>query len=132
MCVCMTYILPVYISLPSNSSAPTLVPPSISKTQILKVGEDEALQNGSHNQMSTYVAEAEGLNKIEDLQQHSNNDIYEKCIKILETFFGVDEEEEMANIAPEMAEGGNQFAFSAPTGMDDGNNGGAPTFDFSG
>lgn len=82
--------------------------------------------------MSTYVAEAEGLNKIEDLQQHSNNDIYEKCIKILETFFGVDEEEEMANIAPEMAEGGNQFAFSAPTGMDDGNNGGAPTFDFSG
>ena len=56
--------------------------------------------------MSTYVAEAEGLNKIEELQQHSNNDIYEKCIKILETFFGVDEEEEMANIVPEMAEGG--------------------------
>ena len=78
--------------------------------------------------MSTYVAEAEGLNKIEELQQHSNNDIYEKCIKILETFFGVDEEEEMANIAPEMADG--QFAFSAPTGMDDGNNGGA-AFDFS-
>jgi hypothetical protein len=82
--------------------------------------------------MSTYVAEADGLNKIEELQQHSNNDIYEKCIKILETFFGVDEEEEMANIAPDMAEGGNQFAFSAP--MDDGANGGgaAPTFDFSG
>ena len=35
----------------------------------------------------------------------------------------------MANIAPEMAEGGGQFAFSAPQGMDDGN-GGAPTFDF--
>ena len=97
--------------------------------QILKVGEDEAIATGNHNQMSTYVAEAEGLNKIEELQQHSNNDIYEKCIKILETFFGVDEEEEMANIAPEMAEGGNQFAFSAP--MDDGN---APAegFDFSG
>ena len=129
MCVYDLYLACI-ISLPSNSVPATLVPPSTSKTQILKVGEDEALQNGSHNQMSTYVAEAEGLNKIEDLQQHSNNDIYEKCIKILETFFGVDEEEEMANIAPEMAEGGNQFAFSAPTGMDDGNNGGAPTFDF--
>ena len=83
--------------------------------------------------MSTYVAEAEGLNKIEELQQHSNNDIYEKCIKILETYFGVDEEEEMANIGPEMAEDGNQFAFSAPSaqGMDDGGNS-APTFDFSG
>merc|ERR1711957_1001303 len=64
---------------------------------ILKVGEDEATSTGTHNQMSTYVAEAEGLNKIEELQQHSNNDIYEKCIKILEAYFGVDEEEEMAN-----------------------------------
>lgn len=102
---------------------------------ILKVGEEEAAATGTHNQMSTYVAEAEGLNKIEDLQQHSNNDIYEKCIKILETFFGVDEEEEMANIAPETAEGGGQFAFSAPPagGMDEGDgSGAAPTFDFSG
>ena len=100
--------------------------------QILKVGEDEAVATGTHNQMSTYVAEAEGLNKIEELQQHSNNDIYEKCIKILETFFGVDEEEEMANIVPEMAEGGNQFAFSAPTQVMDDDGGSAPTFDFSG
>ena len=97
--------------------------------QILKVGEDEAVATGSHNQMSTYVAEAEGLNKIEELQQHSNNDIYEKCISILEKFFGVDEEEEMANIAPE--EAGGQFAFSAPSGMDDGTGGGGG-FDFSG
>lgn len=95
---------------------------------ILKIGQDEADSTGTHNQMSTYVAEAEGLTKIEDLQHHSNNDIYEKCVKILETYFGVDEEEELPDIAPEMADG--QFAFSAPTGMDDGN-GSAPTFDFS-
>ena len=89
------------------------------------MGEDKA---------TTTVAEAEGLNKIKVLQQYSNNDINEKCIKVLETFFGVDEEEEMVNIAPEMVEGGNQFAFSAPTqGMEDGNgNGVAATFDFSG
>ncbi|KAL3772551.1 hypothetical protein ACHAWU_006749 [Discostella pseudostelligera] len=100
---------------------------------ILNVGEDEANATGSHNQMATFVAEAEGLNKIEELQQHSNNDIYEKCVKILETFFGVDEEEEMANIVPDMAEDGNQFAFSAPSnGMDDEDGGSAPTFDFSG
>ena len=103
--------------------------------QILKVGKDEATATGSHNQMSTYVAEAEGLNKIEDLEQHSNNDIYQKCIKVVETFFGVDEEEEMANIAPDVIEGGDQFAFSAPTkgGMDvAGGNSVAPAFDFSG
>lgn len=106
---------------------PLQSPPPFS--QILKVGQDEADSTGTHNQMSTYVAEAEGLTKIEDLQHHSNNDIYEKCVKILETYFGVDEEEELPDIAPEMADG--QFAFSAPTGMDDGN-GSAPTFDFSG
>merc|ERR1719253_1189590 len=96
---------------------------------ILKVGEDEALATGSHNQMSTYVAEAEGLNKIEELQQHSNNDIYEKCVKILETYFGVDEEEEMADLAPAEAEGGGHFAFAAPT-ADGGGGGDAPAFDF--
>ena len=80
--------------------------------------------------MATYVAEAEGLTKIEELQHHANNDIYEKCVKILEMYFGVDEEEELSNIVPEMAEGGAQFAFSAPQGMDDGE--GGATFDFSG
>merc|ERR1719287_184262 len=97
---------------------------------ILKVGEDEAVASGTHNQMSTYVAEAEGLTKIEELQQHSNNDIYEKCVKILETYFGVDEEEEMADLAPAEAEGGGQFAFAAPT-ADGGGGGDAPAFDFS-
>jgi hypothetical protein len=78
--------------------------------------------------MSTFVAEAEGLTKIEDLQQHSNNDIYEKCIKILETYFGVEDEEEMPQLAPQMVEGGDQFAFGAGGAME----GETPTFDFSG
>lgn len=92
---------------------------------ILKVGEQDMLLTGQPNQMATFIAEAEGLNKIEMLQQHENNDIYEKCIKILETYFGVEEEEEMANLAPGMAEGGETFAFGA---SGDGMQGG---FDFS-
>lgn len=102
---------------------------------ILKIGEEEAKQTATHNQMATYIAEAEGLTKIEELQQHSNNDIYEKCIKILETYFGVEDEDEMEQLAPQMNAGGDQFAFSAP--MQDDNNGGADgagtpqTFDFS-
>lgn len=94
---------------------------------ILKVGESESKETGTHNLMATYIAEAEGLTKVEELQQHENNEIYEKCIKILETYFGVEDEEEMAGLAPEMADGGNQFAFNAPTSMD-----GQPKFDFSG
>jgi len=91
---------------------------------ILKVGEEEAKATNGQNQMAVFISEAEGLNKIEDLQQHSNNDIYEKCIKILETYFGVEEEEEMAGLAPTME--GHTFGF----GMDQGQE--APgTFDFS-
>eukprot|EP00590_Aulacoseira_subarctica_P009947 CAMPEP_0172418440 /NCGR_PEP_ID=MMETSP1064-20121228/4932_1 /TAXON_ID=202472 /ORGANISM="Aulacoseira subarctica , Strain CCAP 1002/5" /LENGTH=543 /DNA_ID=CAMNT_0013157381 /DNA_START=41 /DNA_END=1672 /DNA_ORIENTATION=- len=92
---------------------------------ILKVGEQDMILTGQPNQMATFIAEAEGLNKIEMLQQHENNDIYEKCIKILETYFGVEEEEEMANLAPGMGEGGDTFAFGA---SGDGMQGG---FDFS-
>jgi len=90
---------------------------------ILKVGDDDAKYTNGHNQMATLIAEAEGLTKIEELQNHSSNDIYEKCIKILETYFGVEEEEEMQGIAPGME--GDQFTFAAP--ME-----GGQSFDFSG
>merc|ERR1719343_332765 len=90
---------------------------------ILKVGEEESKNTGQPNAMAIFVSEAEGLNKIEDLQQHPNNDIYEKCIKILETYFGVEDEEEMAGLAPQME--GNTFGF----GMDQQQTPG--TFDFT-
>eukprot|EP00586_Coscinodiscus_wailesii_P000077 CAMPEP_0172478006 /NCGR_PEP_ID=MMETSP1066-20121228/1680_1 /TAXON_ID=671091 /ORGANISM="Coscinodiscus wailesii, Strain CCMP2513" /LENGTH=564 /DNA_ID=CAMNT_0013237173 /DNA_START=29 /DNA_END=1723 /DNA_ORIENTATION=- len=95
---------------------------------ILKVGDQDAKVSGTHNQMTTFIAEADGLVKIEELQQHNNNDIYEKSIKILETYFGVEDEEEMPALAPQMVEGGAQFAFAPPT-MD---MGGQAQFDFSG
>jgi importin subunit alpha-6/7 len=93
---------------------------------ILKIGDQDAKATGTHNMMATYIAEADGLNKIEDLQHHSNNDIYDKAIKLLETYFGVEEEEEMPALAPTME--GNQFTFSAPGQMD----GVQQNFDFSG
>jgi hypothetical protein len=37
--------------------------------------------------MSTFVAEAEGLNKIKKLQQHHNKKINKKCVEILERLF---------------------------------------------
>lgn len=90
---------------------------------ILKVGDDDVKRGAlPNNPMATYIAEAEGLTKIEELQQHSNNDIYEKCIKILETYFGVEDEEEMETIVPDSTD--QQFTFSAPDA------GQAQTFDF--
>jgi importin subunit alpha-6/7 len=93
---------------------------------ILKVGEEDSKNTGGQNPMAVFISEADGLNKIEELQQHSNNDIYERCIKILETYFGVEDEEEMAEIAPTMQ--GDQFGF----GMDQQGGGPGGAFDFSG
>lgn len=92
---------------------------------ILKIGEEDAKKTNAPNVMMQYITEAEGVPKIEELQQHTDNRIYERCVRILETYFGGAEEEEMAEIAPEMD--GAQFTFSAPDIDQGGNN-----FDFSG
>ncbi|XP_052298146.1 importin subunit alpha-2-like [Citrus sinensis] len=56
---------------------------------ILKVGEAEKNTDniGDVNQYAQLVEEAEGLEKIENLQSHDNNDIHEMSVKILETYW---------------------------------------------
>jgi importin subunit alpha-1 len=90
---------------------------------ILKVGE--ALRaDGAPNQYAQFIDEAEGLEKIENLQNHNNNDIYDKAVKIMEEYFGLEDEEDQ-NLAPALDTSANQFAFNQPA---------APTggFDFGG
>lgn len=68
---------------------------------ILKVGEIEKNLGdlGAGNPYAALIDEAEGLDKIEELQNHNNEEIYEKAVNILETFFDV-EEGEVENLAP--------------------------------
>lgn len=56
---------------------------------ILKVGEAEKVKGntGDINIYAQMIDDAEGLEKIENLQSHDNNEIYEKAVKILETFW---------------------------------------------
>lgn len=64
---------------------------------ILKVGDREAKQIGSgYNEMAALVAELGGLQKLEELQNHKNEDIYNKVVKMIEAYFGVEEEAEGA------------------------------------
>ena len=73
-----------------------------SDIKIIKVileGLENILENGEiseelHNK-NTYVLQIEkagGLEKLEKLQQHPNDEIYESAIKILERFFGAEED----------------------------------------
>ena len=63
--------------------------------------EKELAGAGGSNPYAQLVDEAEGLDKIEELQNHSNEDIYDKAVNILETFFDV-EDGEVENLAPQV------------------------------
>jgi len=64
---------------------------------ILKVGEaDKSIGNtGDVNLYAQMIDDAEGLEKIENLQSHDNTEIYEKAVKILETYWLEEEDETM-------------------------------------
>jgi HEAT repeat protein len=94
---------------------------------ILKVGdaEAEAAAHGAANPYATLVDEAEGLDKIEELQNHSNEDIYEKAVAILEAYFDV-EDGEVENLAPGVDAAAGTYTFGqAPGGGAGGFGGGA-------
>lgn len=79
---------------------------------ILKVGEAEKnMGTGDVNCYAQLVEEAEGLEKIENLQSHDNNEIYEKAVKILETYW-LEEEDDIVvsgdGPQPDFQFGGNE------------------------
>jgi len=82
---------------------------------ILKVGERDSKSAGTTNSFATLIEEADGLDKIEALQNHQNNDIYEKAVKILETYFAAEEDDN--TLAPAMDANQNfQFGTAPPPG----------------
>lgn len=64
---------------------------------ILKIGEvEKCLGNtGGVNYYAQLVDEAEGLEKIENLQSHDNHEIYEKAVKILESYWLEEEDDNL-------------------------------------
>jgi importin subunit alpha-1 len=63
-------------------------------------------------QVPSLVDEADGLDKLENLQEHENQSVYEKAVRLIETYFGSDDDEEGENIAP--ASDGATFSFGLP------------------
>jgi len=56
------------------------------------------------------------LDKIEALQNHSNMQVYDKVVDILETFFGAEEEDDQ-NIAPNVNSSSTAFNFGVQAAM---------------
>ena len=61
------------------------------------------------------MEDCHGLDKLEGLQRHENEEIYDKAVKILKTYFDSEEEETLA-LAPEVATGGATFGFGNGAG----------------
>ncbi|KAL1312926.1 hypothetical protein HN51_039503 [Arachis hypogaea] len=85
---------------------------------ILKVGEadKEMGHNGGINIFAQMVDECEGLDKIENLQTHDNNEIYERAVKILERYWAEDElEVEQSQNGGDGTQQGFSFGTNHPT-----------------
>eukprot|EP01023_Acetabularia_acetabulum_P017932 TRINITY_DN1901_c2_g1_i2.p1 TRINITY_DN1901_c2_g1~~TRINITY_DN1901_c2_g1_i2.p1 ORF type:complete len:546 (+),score=122.34 TRINITY_DN1901_c2_g1_i2:163-1800(+) len=69
---------------------------------ILQVGESRKNQGGpdARNVFVGYVEDADGVSKLEELQNHQHEDVYKKAVKLLETFFETEQEEVEAAVAP--------------------------------
>jgi len=86
---------------------------------LLKVGEKDSKETGN-NEYVLAIEEHRGVDNIESLQNHPNNEIYEKAVSILETYFQAEEEDQ--NTAPNVNTT-NHFTFDAGSG-------GSSTFHF--
>jgi HEAT repeat protein len=77
---------------------------------VLAVGKAacEQLSNLKENPYLKLVEEVDGLTKIENLQHDTSDDIYRKAVKLLETYFPV--EEDLMDSGASMPQGGFNFA----------------------
>ncbi|XP_066456662.1 importin subunit alpha-3 isoform X2 [Eleutherodactylus coqui] len=75
-------------------------------SNILKMADDEA------ETIANLIEECGGLEKIEQLQSHENEDIYKLAFEIIDQFFSSDDIDEDASLVPETRQGGT-FNFNS-------------------
>uniref|UniRef100_A0A8C9NDT8 Importin subunit alpha n=1 Tax=Serinus canaria TaxID=9135 RepID=A0A8C9NDT8_SERCA len=77
---------------------------------ILRLGEQESKRSGSGiNPYCALIEEAYGLDKIEFLQSHENQEIYQKAFDLIEHYFGTEDED--SSIAPQVDINQQQYIF---------------------
>jgi len=81
---------------------------------ILRVGKKDAPKFNGTNRFADFVEECNGLDNLEALQRHDNEEIYDRAVKILREYFESDEEED-TSLQPAVNDAQNQFAFGSTT-----------------
>jgi len=95
---------------------------------ILKVGN-----SSEGNKYADIVEECGGVDQIESLQRHDNEEIYKKSVQILQAFYESEEDGDDMNLAPKVNSNSQQFAFgdSSKFGSFDFGASSTPEFTFS-
>uniref|UniRef100_A0A7N8XDU8 Importin subunit alpha n=1 Tax=Mastacembelus armatus TaxID=205130 RepID=A0A7N8XDU8_9TELE len=75
-------------------------------SNILKMADDEA------ETIANLIEECGGLEKVEQLQNHENEDIYKLAYEIIDQFFSSDDIDEDTSLVPEAIQGGT-YSFNS-------------------
>jgi importin subunit alpha-1 len=78
-------------------------------SNILLVGKREADKVGGENKFATILEECYGLDYLEELQHHENQEIYEQVVKMLREYFDSEEDDDGTQM-PGVSDD-NQFVF---------------------
>lgn len=92
---------------------------------ILKLGQSMGEAYLQH--LVNIIQDCNGLTLIEELQNHENQAIYQRAVKVLEVYFGAEEEDEGVIVPPVMSDG-QTYGFGGPPAPGGNNN----TFNFGG
>jgi len=87
---------------------------------ILAAGEKDAEETDGINKYAEYIDEADGVSKIEFLQTHEDKEIYQKAVRILETYFAGTEVSEEDQIQQENSQQSTSFTFGSNESIPDG------------
>lgn len=80
---------------------------------MLKCGQKQQMEKGlDNNPVVSLIEMADGISKIEAMQEDPKEEVYNKAMKILETYFPL-EDDENANIAEAPGQGGFSFGAGA-------------------
>ena len=81
-------------------------------TNMMAAGKELGASKGV-NVFAVAMDEAEGIDALEKLQEHENEEVYSKAVHLLEEYFGAEEEED-ENLAPNATSSGFAFGLAAP------------------
>jgi len=84
---------------------------------ILRVGKQKQQENSlPDNPVVAIVEQADGLNRIEALQEDPNEDVYQKAVRMLEQYWPLEDEDAAVDEGQAQVQGGFNFGANVPQG----------------